>query len=212
MALLWLLSCFTLIKVSFGSGAPATEPELSIVPRIINGTDARPGSWPWHVALVTSSGRVFCGGSLISRNWVITAAHCNVTTSVRVVTGLFDKNFSEDDVEILQIAQVFIHPKFNLTSVYSDIALLKMVTPAHYKHTVSPVLLPSADDEVLPGTWCTIIGWGYIHPNGNDRPKKLQQATVPLLPTATCKKFWPAISTNAMICAGLKGVSFYRVR
>ncbi|XP_037373963.1 chymotrypsinogen B2-like [Talpa occidentalis] len=210
MALLWLLSCFTLMGAVFGSGAPASEPELSIVPRIINGTDARPGSWPWHVMLQTPTGFIFCGGSLINKNWVITAAHCNVTTSDWVVAGLFDRSSLEDDIEILDIAQVFIHPKFNLTSVYSDIALLKLATPAHFHRTVSSVLLPSVDDQFLPRTWCTIMGWGETHPAGSGYPKKLQQATVPLLSTATCKKFWPAISTNAMICAGFKGVSFYR--
>ncbi|XP_004690240.1 PREDICTED: chymotrypsinogen B2-like [Condylura cristata] len=210
MAFVWLLSCFTLIGVSVGSGTPPSDPELVITPRIINGSNALPGAWPWHVSLATSTGRFKCGGSLIDRFWVITAAHCNVTISDRVVTGFFDVNVPDHFVEVLSIAQVFIHPKFDLTTVYSDIALLKLDTPARFHHSVSPVLLPSVGAHFPSGTWCKIMGWGYLHPNGTGRPVVLQQATVYLHPIATCRKFWPAFKTDSMICAGYKGVSFSR--
>ncbi|XP_004690239.1 PREDICTED: chymotrypsinogen B-like [Condylura cristata] len=209
MASLRILSCFTLIGLSVGSGAPDSDPELIITPRIINGTDARPGDWPWHVSLVTSKGCLKCGGSLIDRFWVITAAHCNITTSMRVVTGLFEVNTSDANVEFLRIAQVFIHPEFNLSTVYSDIALLKLASPAHFHQSVFPVPLPSVGAYFRPGTWCRIVGLGHLYPNRKCRPRKLQQATVPLWGMATCKKFWPGFSTHAMLCAGVKGVSNY---
>ncbi|XP_012585919.1 PREDICTED: transmembrane protease serine 9-like [Condylura cristata] len=194
---------------ALGSGAPDSDPELSITPRIINGTDARPGAWPWHVSVQTSTGRFKCGGSLIDRFWVITAAHCNITTSMRVVTGLFELNTSEANLEVLKIAQVFRYPRFNLDSLYSDIALLKLASPAHFYRSVSPVPLPSVGDYFLPGTWCKITGWGFRYPNGRNRPSRLQEATVPILSVATCRKFWPGFSPHAMLCAGVEGVSFY---
>jgi len=43
--------------------------------RVIGGVDATPGYWPWQVGLYFS-GQFFCGGSLISPEWVVTAAHC----------------------------------------------------------------------------------------------------------------------------------------
>ena len=43
--------------------------------RVIGGKDARRGSWPWQIAL-RYNGRFGCGGSLITREWVVTAAHC----------------------------------------------------------------------------------------------------------------------------------------
>ncbi|XP_037373961.1 chymotrypsinogen B-like [Talpa occidentalis] len=193
-----------------GSGAPASELELSIVPRIINGTDAHPGSWPWHVVLLTPSGLLLGGGSLISKNWVITAAHCNVTTSDWVMTGLYDRSALKDQVlQKLRIAQIFRHPTFYFPTLFSDIALLKLEEAAHFHQMVSPVLLPSADDQFLPGTLCTVMGWGKTQPDATKFPEKLQQADLPLLSTATCKKYWHRISTFATICAGLKGGCSY---
>ena len=47
-------------------------------PKIVGGTDAQPGSWPWHVLLDNKAfqGPVWCGGSILDQYWVVTAAHC----------------------------------------------------------------------------------------------------------------------------------------
>jgi secreted trypsin-like serine protease len=43
--------------------------------RIVGGEESRQGSWPWQVALLYN-GTQFCGGSLVNRNWIVTASHC----------------------------------------------------------------------------------------------------------------------------------------
>lgn len=43
--------------------------------RIVGGEDAKPGQFPYQVSLY-SKNRFNCGGSILSKNWVVTAAHC----------------------------------------------------------------------------------------------------------------------------------------
>ena len=47
-------------------------------PRIVGGTNAQPGSWPWQVLVGFKPfwGPVWCGGSILTPYWIVTAAHC----------------------------------------------------------------------------------------------------------------------------------------
>lgn len=44
--------------------------------RIVGGQTAEKGSWPWQTMIALLGGSQFCGGSLIDKSWVLTAAHC----------------------------------------------------------------------------------------------------------------------------------------
>ena len=48
--------------------------------RIISGTNARPGAWPWMASLYMLSRSHICGGSLLNSRWILTASHCVVGT------------------------------------------------------------------------------------------------------------------------------------
>ncbi|XP_014648090.1 PREDICTED: chymotrypsinogen 2-like [Ceratotherium simum simum] len=176
MALLWVVLGFLLFGSSFGCGVPAIYPELSGLSRIVNGEDAVPSSWPWQVSLQTRSGFHFCGGSLISQRWVVTAAHCGVRKSHRVVAGASDLGSDEEAVQVLRIA------------------------------------------EVEPGGRAEEAPWGGLGgkrgpdptpsvPPANKTPDRLQQAVLPLLSNAECKKYWGTKIANVMICAGASGVA-----
>ncbi|XP_037374006.2 chymotrypsinogen B-like [Talpa occidentalis] len=211
MGLFWLLLCFTLIGASPGSAASASEPELSIVPRIINGTDTTPGSSPWHVILMTATSVQLCWGSLVNENWVITAAHCNITTSDLVVVGMYDRPSGRNDIQILKIAQVFIYPHVYWSVVDNDVALLKLESPARFSTTVSPASLPTASDRFRPGRQCFTLGFAPRHPNASNQAKILQQAMMSLLTNTECRKHWGRIITDAKICARGKSVSCLEV-
>ncbi|KAG8504617.1 Chymotrypsinogen B [Galemys pyrenaicus] len=206
MALLWLLSCFALIGASFGSGAPASDPELSIMPRVINGMDAVT-MYPWHVSLEDPSGKLLCGGSLIGQNWVITAANCNIRVYDWVVAGLHDRKKYGNKIQYIKIGKIFRHPEFNLSTLYADVALLKLTTNIGIQRTVAPVALPTADDTFPVGSECKIMGWGTVRHNSRRRPDKLQEATVPILSKARCRQHWGRELPSDMLCIGANGVS-----
>ncbi|XP_012868145.1 PREDICTED: chymotrypsinogen B2-like [Dipodomys ordii] len=106
---LWLLGCWAVLGSAFagqeGCGIPAIPPEVSGLSRVVGGEDAVPGSWPWMVYIQYKDGIYFCGGALISEEWVVTAAHCMVTTADKVVAGEFNLDSDEEDVQVLDIAK-----------------------------------------------------------------------------------------------------------
>ncbi|XP_054553598.1 chymotrypsinogen B-like [Talpa occidentalis] len=184
-----------------GCGVPAIPPVVSGIKRIVNGKTAVPGSWPWQVSLLDSIGFHYCGGSLINESWVVTAAHCKVRTFHNVVAGVIDRRSkTKKNMQVLRIAQVFDHPNFNVTTASNDIALVKLATPARFSSVVSPVCLPSAQDNFTAGSLCVTTGWGRTHYQGAG-PMKLHQATMPLLSNAECMRSWGSDIIDSMVCA-----------
>ncbi|XP_062442485.1 chymotrypsinogen B-like isoform X2 [Rhea pennata] len=207
MALLWLLGCLALAGAAHaGCGVPAIPPVIRGYTRIVNGEPAVPGSWPWQVSL-QRNGRHFCGGSLISADWVVTAAHCSVRGTDTVVLGEYDQASPSADVQSISIAKVFKNPKFNMLTVRNDVALLKLAAPAQLTARVAPVCLPAASDVFPGGLVCVTTGWGLTDPEAEQTPALLQQAALPLLTNAQCKQYWGYRIADVMVCAGADGTS-----
>ncbi|XP_069724403.1 chymotrypsinogen 2-like [Phaenicophaeus curvirostris] len=212
MALLWLLSCLALAGSAratlslAGCGVPAIAPVIRGYNRIVNGEAAVPGSWPWQVSL-QRNGRHFCGGSLISEDWVVTAAHCSVRTTDTVVAGAYDQEDPSPDEQRLTIAKVFKNPKFNMLTIRDDIALIKLATPAQLSAQVSPVCLPQSTEDFPGGMTCVTTGWGLTDPKASQTPAVLQQVALPLLTNEQCKQYWGFRIRDMMVCAGADGAS-----
>ncbi|NXG98491.1 CTR2 protein, partial [Loxia leucoptera] len=206
MALLWVLSCLALAGFAH-CGVPAITPVVRGYTRIVNGEAAVPGSWPWQVSLQRNNGFHFCGGSLISENWVVTAAHCGVRKTDTVVVGAYDQDAPGPDQQELKIEKVFKNPKFNMLTIRDDITLIKLATPAQLSDRVSPVCLPKATDEFPGGMTCVTTGWGLTDSSASHTPAVLQQVALPLLTNTQCKEFWGFRIRDVMVCAGADGAS-----
>ncbi|CAH2324622.1 chymotrypsin A-like [Pelobates cultripes] len=207
MAILWLVSLIALVGATYGCGIPAIQPVLTGYARIVNGEEAIPGSWPWQVSLQDRTGFHFCGGSLISENWVVTAAHCGVKTTDRVVLGEFDQRSSAESVQVKTIAKVFRHPQYSSYTIKNDVTLIKLASPAVLQEHVSPVCLANSADVYSSGLKCVTSGWGLTDSSASQTPARLQQVVLPLLSNTECKKYWGNKIADVMICAGADGAS-----
>ena len=178
---------------------------------IVGGQPATQGEWPWQV-LVQPDGYL-CGGSLISTEWVVTAAHCVFDQSdnlipagqITVVLGEHRLNIGDGSEQQRNITQVIPHPNYRSGQGWdNDIALLRLSAPAQPNQFVQPIpltLSPTHDTLVEAGDPSTVTGWGTTSEGGNISTTLLE-VELPLVSNRTCSSAYGNITDN-MICAGL---------
>uniref|UniRef100_F7D0J2 Chymotrypsin like n=1 Tax=Monodelphis domestica TaxID=13616 RepID=F7D0J2_MONDO len=206
MAMLWALLCLAFFGSSYGCGIPAITPALNFNQKIVNGENAVSGSWPWQVSLQQQNGFHFCGGSLINQNWVVTAAHCNVSPNHVVVLGEHDRSSSAEPIQVRTISKIITYPGWNSNTMNNDLTLLKLSSPVQFTNRISPVCL-NTNSNLPQGLTCVTTGWGRTSGVANTTPAQLQQVVLPLVTVYQCQQYWGSRITDAMICAGGSGAS-----
>ncbi|NXJ65262.1 CTRL protease, partial [Rostratula benghalensis] len=191
-----------------GCGVPAISPLVRYSERIINGHNAVPGSWPWQVSLQTRSGSHFCGGSLITEEWVVTAAHCEFNPYAHVVVlGEYDLTSSSEYLQVKTVSRAVTYPYWDPKTMHNDITLLKLSSPAQLGPRVSPVCLAPANLALPTNFQCVTTGWGRISTASQNMAARLQQVVLPLISQNECSQEWHNMITSSMICAGGVGAS-----
>merc|ERR1712110_317391 len=199
-----------------GSGSGASGPVATAAPgtcqcgvkggndRIVGGQKTKEHEYPWQVGLVTRTGRTpFCGGTLISPNHVLTAAHCTRSdpSSMTVLVGEY--NIGDEEYTRVDIAEVLDHPNYNSDTLDNDYAILRLANPVSFTNEVSPACLPADVSATYAGVLATVTGWGTLS-SGGSQPTVLQEVDVTVTTNTECNNAYGSITAN-MVCAADSG-------
>ncbi|MCP5077704.1 MAG: trypsin-like serine protease [Psychromonas sp.] len=189
--------------------------EDTISTRIVGGQESVEGNWPWMVNV--SVGGSFCGGTLIDKSIVLTAAHC-----------LFDSNYNQLSIsDVLlsvgeynkqanpttPITSIYIHSDYDPTDSTSsnDIALLRLASPITNITPISLLDITTTTNAISLESYATAIGWGSTvgyNPGQTVTPAYpdiLREVEVPLQTDDICAQNLDSYNSTTMICAGETG-------
>lgn len=207
-----LLLALALLAIGFGptsAQAKAKQPVGPVTPQIVGGTIATPGAWPWQARISRSGATgIYCGGSLIHPQWVLTAAHCaqGSLSGYTVVLGDHDRTVSEGTEQSRTVIQIIVHSGYNSSTYVNDIALFKLSSAVTLNSRVQLVTLERNNTALGAGVSTTVTGWGTTS-SGGSTSAKLRQVTVPIVSNTTCNSSssYNGEIASTMLCAGSSG-------
>uniref|UniRef100_A0A2Y9D3Z2 Peptidase S1 domain-containing protein n=1 Tax=Anopheles quadriannulatus TaxID=34691 RepID=A0A2Y9D3Z2_ANOQN len=179
--------------------------------RIAFGQEARLFEFPWMALLMPSSGQFVCGGTLINRRYVLTAAHCIKNTHVTTVrlgefdlSTLIDYNKRGDQhappPQDIAIEQTIVHEAYNGRLKVNDIGLIRLAEEAAYNDNVSPICLPVSPAMRTKQTTYFVAGWGATE--SGFYSNRLLFGKVTLLPNDQCVQQLQRLDSYAKINNG----------
>ncbi|KAG8594600.1 hypothetical protein GDO81_001262 [Engystomops pustulosus] len=155
---------------------------------IVGGREAVPNSHP-YIASLQIRRQHFCGGSLIARQFIMTAAHCLSDTNpnqVTVVLGAHSLRSSEASRQTFRIARVF-ESGFNPQTLENDIIILQLDRRVTLNSRVNLIALPRVNETVPAGTQCITSGWGRLGTQARI-PDRLQELNVTVTGSDLCRR------------------------
>ncbi|XP_076041575.1 uncharacterized protein LOC143025574 isoform X2 [Oratosquilla oratoria] len=175
--------------------------------RITFGNKAGSVEFPWQIGM-TINGKFHCGGSIISRYHIITAAHCVVRYEhnpglLTITAGTADLSSKARGFVSVKPQKIIVHHGYSRTTLQNDIAIIKLEHPLPFSNRIQPICLPTRNIET-DNKRAIITGWG------RNEGGKLQSDLHTLASIATtnteCSKRWQANGApahfiqNTMLC------------
>jgi secreted trypsin-like serine protease len=176
---------------------------------IVGGSPASIADHPWQVSIQTTWGEHFCGGSILSDTWILTAQHCvdgATASSLRVVAG--STRLSQPG-QARSVAEIVRFSGYTSPENGKDVSLLRLSSPLSLNTNVQAINIATSNDEsagvTAAGILANVSGWGTLSSNGSS-PDDLRAVNVPLVSNATAQQRYPSENiTSDQLAAGGDG-------
>ncbi|XP_058627252.1 chymotrypsinogen B2-like isoform X2 [Onychostoma macrolepis] len=174
--------------------------------RIVGGEDAMAGVWPWQVSIHVIGIGHDCGGTLITKDWVLSAAHCfqrNDESDTVMYFGRRSQSGSNLNEASRRASRIINHPNYGSPPFDNDIALVQLSSSVNFSDYIRPVCLAAVNSTFVTGTESWVTGWGKLQPGATQFPDVLQEVMIPVVSDSDCNKNYGGGFTKNMMCAGL---------
>lgn len=217
------VSMFTMAAPAIAESFTCKDAAGRTASRIIGGHSISAEEAPYQVRLHVFKGEGgggLCGGSLISRSYVLTAAHCVVDKSKGKTSAGWTKAssievwFGGDDVDAMidaqtgmTVSEIHVHPEYNGKDGNSDIAVLRLTRPiAVPQKAIITLASPEMDTALVKDHTCArVTGYGRTSGDG-DTSDQMLGVNLRIQPDATCRKFVKSFRNakfnDRIVCAG----------
>ncbi|KAJ8942819.1 hypothetical protein NQ318_022833 [Aromia moschata] len=178
---------------------PGAKPEIGT--RVIGGSEATPNSIPYQVAVILD-GSGLCGGSLISREWVLSAAHCTIRASfVQVILGAHNVQTIEATQVVSTSRDIMHHPSYSSSTLANDISLIRLPSQVTLTRAIQVIALAPASSGTFAGSTGLLSGWGRTSDASNVISATLQSVNLTIMTNAVCQNiFGNTFIIDSTIC------------
>ncbi|KAJ8918100.1 hypothetical protein NQ315_011557 [Exocentrus adspersus] len=183
---------------------------LPVLPRVIGGEEVTPNSRPFQVALIID-GSHFCGGSLISRTFILTAAHCiEGKAYFQIILGAHNIREVEPTQVVVTSTNSIVHPRYNPVNLNNDIGLIRMPNPIVVNNNIQTIALAPSNSGSFLYDKATLSGWGRLSDSSSSIASTLHLAYLDVTDNLYCSRSYGSeVVIESTICTD--GVGLFHV-